>query len=71
MSAHHITPSSRGGEETCEVPDNFHEAWHICFENLTPEEIIKFVKKLNDMMRSRDEVTWADISMLRDSIKEG
>ena len=71
VSKHHVIPSSRGGVHTCEIPDNFHQSWHHLFQNLTPEEIITFVVKLNNLMYSRNEVTWQDINSLINQIKGG
>jgi len=69
MSEHHIIPSSRGGKEVCELPDNFHEAWHICFQNLTPEEVCMFVRMIQNLMWSRYEITWQDINMIINHVK--
>jgi hypothetical protein len=69
-SEHHIVPSSRGGRQTCGLPENFHEAWHQCFQNLTPDEILNFVKKIQDLMYSRQRITWDDINILLDAVKE-
>lgn len=35
---HHWPPSSRGGELTIKVPDQFHRAWHDIFMNLFIKE---------------------------------
>jgi len=70
-SKHHVLPKSRGGKHTCSIPDNFHQAWHMCFLNLTPEEICIFVKKIQDLMMNRNELRWKDINKLRNQIKEG
>ena len=69
MSEHHIVPSSRGGKETCNLPDNFHEAWHQCFQNLTPDEIVIFVQRIQNLMWGRHNITWSDINMIINSIK--
>ena len=48
-TTHHLVPRSRCRElrlngnqkgNTAIVPNNKHEAWHILFGNMTPEEII-------------------------------
>ena len=45
---HHIVPSSRGGEKYKQnkkvVPKNFHVAYHKIFANLTPVEVVKYLK---------------------------
>jgi hypothetical protein len=48
MSAHHIIPKTRGGEDT---PENkvyltkwIHRKWHDLFRELTPEEAIEWIK---------------------------
>lgn len=71
LDNHHIVPSSRGGRRTVELPDTFHNAWHICFQNLKPQEIEVFVKKMNALMYSRNEITWEDINRLINQIKGG
>ena len=44
MTTHHIVPRSRGGNRlqnnTCEVSRKKHEAYHIMFKNMTPDEIL-------------------------------
>lgn len=68
-SEHHVIPKSRGGRRTCSIPDNFHEAWHLLFENMTPKEICKFVDLLQQHMYNRREMTWEDINRVRNQIK--
>lgn len=70
-SEHHIVPKSRGGKHTCGLPENFHEAWHLIFQNMTPDEILVFVNKLQNLMWSRQRITWTDINILIDTLKEG
>jgi len=44
---HHWPPGSRGGKETIEIPQDFHEKWHVIFLNLYKEkEIDIFLSKL-------------------------
>ena len=47
MTAHHLLPTSRGGTKRAEnvkiVPAHVHEAWHLIFENRTPEECIQHI----------------------------
>ena len=44
-SRHHIIPRSRGGNwasnNIAEISREKHEKYHILFDNMTPEEIIK------------------------------
>lgn len=44
---HHIIPSSRGGEDDKKnikhTPFNYHTAYHILFENMTPGEIYDYL----------------------------
>ena len=70
-SNHHVIPSSRGGKHTCSIPDNFHKSWHHIFSNLTPEEICLFVRKLQNLMMSRNEIGWDDINRIRNQINGG
>ena len=69
-SEHHITPESRGGKNTCGIPENFHQAWHLVFQNMTPKEICKFVADFQNLMYSRNRIKWKDINKLINSIKE-
>ncbi len=44
---HHIVPRSRGGangKNILIIPQRIHEAYHIIFGNLTPEEALEFLK---------------------------
>lgn len=57
-SKHHWPPSSRGGELTIKVPDQFHRAWHDIFMNLfTKEEFEIFWQ----MMSSIEDVALRDV----------
>lgn len=69
-SEHHILPKSRGGRRTCIIPENFHEAWHIIFEDLTPKEIEEFVKRIQQFMWTSNYLTWEDINTIKNSIKK-
>lgn len=44
LTEHHILPRSRGGSDEASnlvaLPKKIHEAWHICFGNDTPEEVV-------------------------------
>jgi len=44
---HHLVPRSRGGsngKNILVIPQRIHEAYHVLFGNLTPEEALKFLK---------------------------
>lgn len=69
-SEHHIIPKSRGGDHTCTIPETFHQAWHQCFQNLKPDEILVFVNKLHNLMWTRQKITWEDINLLLNAVKE-
>jgi len=47
---HHILPKSRGGEKNKlnlkRTPFNYHTAYHVLFDNLTPEEIIRYLQEV-------------------------
>ncbi len=49
-SRHHRRPESRGGDSThnniSKVPENKHQAWHLLFNNHTPEVIAEFINKI-------------------------
>jgi len=74
-SNHHIKPSSRGGsnedENTCMIPSAFHEALHILFHNMTPQEQLKFVQEFNRIARKVDELDGRDLYELRHAIMDG
>jgi len=44
-SGHHLTPSSRGGKETVDIPADIHCCWHKLFGNATPEEAKNLIDK--------------------------
>lgn len=69
-TSHHVVPKSRGGKNTCDIPGNFHEAWHTCFQNLYGDEIILFISKLRKMMKVQDKVTSREIHDLRIEVKK-
>jgi hypothetical protein len=46
LQEHHILPRSRGGKITKTVPSDYHEAYHKLFENLTPAEILQYLKQV-------------------------
>ena len=72
MSSHHIIPSSRGGEEVVELPDNFHEAWHHLFQNLTPEEIPVFIGRVSNLMLTRinGEIEYREINRILEEVRD-
>jgi len=44
---HHIIPRSRGGSNGSNIiiiPRRIHEAYHVFFGNLTPDEAIEFIQ---------------------------
>jgi len=47
---HHITPKSRGGGNEKlnlkRTPFNYHTAYHTLFDNLTPDEVIEYLKEV-------------------------
>ena len=47
---HHILPESRGGKRTKQnmktVQDKYHEAFHLIFHNLTPQEQIEYLEEV-------------------------
>ncbi len=66
---HHKVPQSRGGKETVELPEAFHEAWHVCFQNLYGKEIQLFIKDLQVLFEQKEKVTAKEIHELREEIK--
>ncbi len=71
MSRHHVKPKSRGGNIICDIPETFHQAWHVCFQNLEPGEVVVFIARLQGMMFRRNEITWEEINELLIDIREG
>ena len=74
-SNHHIEPTSRGGDDsddnTCKIPESFHQAFHQVFHNLTEQEQVKFVQEFNRIASNVDSLDGRDLYDLRKSIKEG
>jgi len=66
---HHIIPSSRGGKRTVRLPEEFHGAWHILFQNMYGEEILLFIKDLQTLFQQKDKVSAREIHDLREEIK--
>lgn len=56
LTDHHFWPISRGGnrgkDNVGQVPRLRHNAWHLLFQNLTPEEIIEIIKT-----KTKNEIT--------------
>lgn len=69
-TSHHVVPKSRGGKKTCDIPRNFHKAWHTCFQNLYGDEITLFISKLRKMMENQDRVTGKEIHDLRVEVRK-
>lgn len=50
LTDHHITPKSRGGSKDNgnlkRVPEKRHVAYHALFFNLTPDEVIQYLKEV-------------------------
>lgn len=46
IQEHHIIPRSRKGIITKPVPMDYHQAYHKLFENLTPAEILEYLKQV-------------------------
>ena len=57
MTEHHLTPSSRGGEtigsNLFKLDGRRHEAWHLLFSNLTLEEVIVLLTKIQHIKESQ------------------
>lgn len=55
-TTHHLIPTSRGGtndeKNRKQIPRLRHEAWHLLFKNLKPEEVIEIIKS-----KSMEEIT--------------
>jgi len=72
-TTHHINPRSRCNGNypglTVELPKQFHDALHIVFGNLRPEEMIIFLKEITKEMKQREVISGVDIILLRDRIK--
>ena len=70
---HHVTPKSRlkkGEEEqTVQLPELFHTAWHRLFDNLYGKEIIEFVQRFQELMRHKNTITEKEITSLQQEIK--
>ena len=49
LSDHHILPKSRGGQKERNikrVPEKKHQAYHLLFANLTPDEVIQYLQEV-------------------------
>ena len=67
---HHLQPRSRGGKDANNIvhlPVNFHQAWHVCFDNLTVQEAHRLIDLV---MVAGKEFTGQDIENMRQKLKE-
>ncbi len=69
-STHHAIPSSRSkfGREVI-LPKKFHSAWHTLFGNLYGREVELFVREVNELMDTEEEITNQDLAKIREGIK--
>ena len=69
---HHIVPRSRERNgNVVEVPERFHVAWHIIFENLYGKECIEFIELVNKMMEMDSEkITSRNLTETREKIRK-
>ncbi len=69
LSKHHKRPRHRNGgdekENILECPQQFHNAYHEVFGDLTPQETHLFLNIINNLHR----LSWVDIKVLRNTIK--
>ena len=66
---HHIRPRSRGGKDENNIvslPANFHQAWHLMFDNLTVQEAHRLI---DIVMTPGKEFAGHDIEKLRQTLK--
>lgn len=67
---HHLLPRSRGGKDANNIvhlPVNFHQAWHVCFDNLTVQEAHRLI---DIVMVANTEHSGQDIENLRQKLKQ-
>lgn len=67
---HHILPRSRGGKDENNIvslPANFHQAWHLMFDNLTVQEAHQLIDMV---MQPNCEFSGQDIENLRQQLKQ-
>lgn len=66
-SNHHVRPQSRGGRggKTVLVPDSFHRAWHLLFENLYDRECQRFLILVCAAMDRNSLITPEDLAKYR------
>jgi hypothetical protein len=71
---HHVEPKSRTKEnkrcKKVKIPTNFHSSWNMIFSNLYGEELIVFIKEINFLMETEEEINWKDINRIRNEIRE-
>lgn len=66
---HHKIPRSRGGKDENNIvslPANFHQAWHVLFDNLTVQEAHRLIDMV---MVAGHEHSGQDIENLRQQLK--
>ncbi len=63
ITKHHIIPRSRGGngngDNILKITRRFHEAWHIVFGNMTPEEAIRFIEIIFSIEGKKRKKVWS------------
>ncbi len=67
---HHVNPRSRGGKDENNIvslPVNFHQAWHLMFDNLTVQEAHRLIDLV---MVANTEHSGQDIENLRQQLKQ-
>lgn len=67
---HHLRPRSRGGKDENNIvslPANFHQAWHLMFDNLTSQEAHRLIDLV---MVANTEHSGQDIENLRQKLKQ-
>lgn len=68
---HHLLPRSVGGKDfnnIVELPILWHEAWHLCFGNLTPMQAIELIDLV---MRPNTKWSAHRIVMLQNKLRGG
>ena len=70
-SEHHILPRSRDAtsKKTVNLPKLFHVSFHFVFGNLYGEELVVFIKTLNNLLEIRETITANDLEFIRNKIK--
>lgn len=69
-SRHHIIPRSQGGQDNGNIvllSENVHKAWHILFDDRTPEEAIEYLPRLLaswQLSANKGNKKWSRLSTL-------